>query len=50
MSDLTTAMVIQVLFSAGLFAFLFYFMSQNSALKKEIDAKLKNTKTNSSED
>lgn len=50
MSDLNTAMIIQILFSAVLFAFLFYFMSKNSALKKEIKARTNNSKTKTSED
>ena len=50
MSDLNTAMTIQVLFSVVLFAFLFYFMSKNTALKKEIESRTKNSNTNASED
>jgi len=50
MSSLTTALVIQILFSIVLFGFLFYLMSQNSALKKEIKSKTNNSKTKASED
>jgi len=48
MSSLTTALIIQILFSIVLFGFLFYLMSQNSTLKKEINSR--KNKTKASED
>lgn len=48
MNDLSTAMIIQILFSIVLFAFLFYFMAKNSELKKEIESK-KSSRKNTSE-
>lgn len=48
MSSLSTALIIQILFSIVLFGFLFYFMAKNSELKKEIESK-KNSRNNSSE-
>jgi len=50
MSDLTTAMIIQILFSVVLFGFLFYFMTKNAELKKEIKSKTNNSTTKSSEE
>jgi len=50
MSDLTTAMIIQILFSVVVFAFLFYLMSKNSDLKKEIESKKNNSNNISSGD
>ncbi|MGB2692996.1 MAG: hypothetical protein WBB48_00510 [Thermodesulfobacteriota bacterium] len=48
MSSLSTALIIQILFSVVLFVFLFYFMTKNSELKKQIESK-KNSITKSSE-
>ena len=48
MSSLSTVLIIQILFSVVLFAFLFYFMAKNSELKKEIESK-KNSRIKSSE-
>ena len=50
MSSLSTALIFQIVLCVILFGFLFYFMTKNSELKKEIRAKLKNSTTHSSED
>lgn len=39
MSSLSTALIIQILFSVVLFVFLFYFMTKNSELKKKLNRK-----------
>ncbi len=46
MNALSEALIIQVILVAILFGFLFYFMSKNSELKKEIESKRKNSSTN----
>jgi len=50
MNSLSTALIIQIVLCVILFGFLFYFMSKNSELKKEISSKTKNSTTKGSED
>ena len=50
MSNLSTALIFQIVLCVILFGFLFYFMTENSELKKEISSKIKNSTTDASED